>query len=72
MRVIKSAYGAKKINKVEYKLLYLVVHGYKMKEVSVIMNIPQNTLSPMKTRAVRKLVPFARREISVYGPMTDD
>lgn len=71
LRVIKSAYNAKKINSDEYKLLYLVVHGYKMKEVSVILNIPQNTLSPMKTRAERKLLPFAKREIAVYGPVTD-
>lgn len=71
LRVVKSAYNAKKINSDEYKLLYLIIHGYKMKEVSVILNIPQNTLSPMKTRAERKLLPFAKREIAVYGPVTD-
>lgn len=71
LRVVKSAYNAKKINSDEYKLLYLIIHGYKMKEISVILNIPQNTLSPMKTRAERKLLPFAKREIAVYGPVTD-
>ena len=72
LRIINNAYRADKINTKEYKLLYLLVHGFNMKEVSLKLNIPRNTLYSMKTRVKSKLLPFVKREITLYGPMIND